>query len=73
MNPKTISGFQIWTVARFPNGEWTTGGKTTDPDYADCEVFQVRAVGRKSAKRYAQGERRRKSYEPTYGRDTKDP
>lgn len=73
MNPNTISGFQILTVARFPNGEWTTGGKTTDPDYADCEVFRVWAADRKSAKRYAQDERCRKSYEPTYGRDTKDP
>lgn len=35
-----------WTVARFPDGSWTTGGKPNDPDYANCEVFEVDANDR---------------------------
>lgn len=32
---------QLWTVARFPRGEWSTGGKPNDPDYAESEVWQI--------------------------------
>jgi hypothetical protein len=48
-----------WTVARFPNGNWTTGGKPTDADYANCEVFVVDAQDRKMAIRKAQAKRSR--------------
>jgi len=49
----------LWTVARFPNGEWTTGGKPKDPDYANCEVFVVDADTREKAKKKAQAKRTR--------------
>ena len=49
----------LWTVARFPNGEWTTGGKPKDPEYDDCEVFVVEADTREKAKRKAQAKRTR--------------
>lgn len=42
------------TVARFPNGSWTTGGKPDDPAYAECSVYQVIASDDKEAKRKAQ-------------------
>ena len=48
-----------WTVARFPDGTWTTGGNPTDPDYANCEVWVIEAAGRDAAKRKAQAQRRR--------------
>lgn len=48
-----------WTVARFPDGSWTTGGKPNDPDYANCEVFEVDAKDRDTAKRKAQARRQR--------------
>jgi hypothetical protein len=48
-----------WTVARFPNGSWTTGGKPDDPAYAECEVFVVYAKDRDVAKRTAQSQRQR--------------
>jgi hypothetical protein len=48
-----------WTVARFPDGSWTTGGKPDDRDYANCEVFRVEADNREQAKRKAQAKRRR--------------
>ena len=48
-----------WTVARFPNGNWTTGGKPTDKDYENCEVFVVDAADRKSATKKAQAKRSR--------------
>lgn len=48
-----------WTVARFPNGNWTTGGKPTDKDYENCEVFVVEADSRASATKKAQAKRRR--------------
>lgn len=53
-----------WTVARFPSGEWTTGGSPTSPDYDGCEVLVVEAVDRDSAKREAMKVRRRKGYVP---------
>lgn len=49
----------VWTVARYPNGSWDTGGKPDDPDYAECEVFRVLATGRDQAKKLAQAERRK--------------
>lgn len=50
---------QMWTVARFPDGSWTTGGKANDPDYALCEVFRIPATTDKEAKRKAQSQRRK--------------
>lgn len=47
-----------WTVARFPNGEWTTGGRPDDPEYEECEVFVVEAFTRNQAKANAQLRRR---------------
>lgn len=48
-----------WTVARFPNGSWSTGGEPNDKDYENCEVFVVEANSRELAKRKAQAKRRR--------------
>lgn len=50
---------QLWTVVRFPSGDWSTGGKPTDPEYAECEVFQVMARNRDEAKRRGQAKRSR--------------
>lgn len=50
---------KMWTVARFPNGSWATGGKVDDPDYAECEVFRVSATTDKEAKKKAQAQRRK--------------
>jgi hypothetical protein len=49
----------LWTVARFPNGSWSTGGKPTDPDYALCEVWQIEADTREKATKKAQAKRAR--------------
>jgi hypothetical protein len=49
----------LWTVVRFPNGDWSTGGKPTDPDYAECEVWQIEASSRDEAKKKAQAKRSR--------------
>lgn len=46
---------KLWTVARFPNGTWCTGGKPTDSDYAESWVTQVWAKDRTSAKKKGQG------------------
>lgn len=48
-----------WTVARFPSGNWSAGGKPTDPDYAECEVFVVDAPNCEAAKKKAQSKRSR--------------
>ncbi|BCQ68188.1 hypothetical protein PEQA60_21780 [Pseudomonas sp. Eqa60] len=48
----------LWTVARWPSGTWDTGGSPNDPDYAECEVFQVEAKSRDEAKKKAQAMRR---------------
>lgn len=48
-----------WTVARFPNGSWSTGGSPSDPDYSKCEVFEVMARSRDEAKKKAQAKRSR--------------
>ncbi|MCV4196064.1 hypothetical protein OD771_29515, partial [Pseudomonas aeruginosa] len=42
------------TVARFPDGSWSTGGSPDDPDYALCEVFRIEADSRDEAKKKAQ-------------------
>lgn len=47
----------LWTVARFPNGSWTTGGKPDSPDYAQCEVWQIEASSRRDATKKAQAKR----------------
>lgn len=60
MEADAVTGARLWTVARFPNGSWSTGGKPTDPEYALCEVFQVRASSREQAKRLAQSLRSRR-------------
>ena len=49
----------IWTVARFPNGSWTTGGRPDDPAYSECEVWRVEARNRDEAKQKAQALRRK--------------
>lgn len=46
---------QLWTVARFPSGLWSTGGKPNDPDYAECNVWQIAATSREAAKKKSQG------------------
>lgn len=48
---------QLWTVVRFPNGSWSYGGKPTDPDYSECEIYQIEAAGSKEAVKKAQGQR----------------
>lgn len=50
---------QLWTVARYPNGTWDTGGKPNDPSYEYAEVFQVIADSRDAAKKKAQAKRSR--------------
>lgn len=49
----------VWTVGRFPSGDWTSGGKVSDPSYECCEVYLVAADNREQATRSAQGARRR--------------
>lgn len=48
---------QLWTVVRFPNGSWSTGGKPSDPEYAECEVWRIPAAGRWEATKKAQSKR----------------
>ncbi|PRD92288.1 hypothetical protein [Burkholderia contaminans] len=50
---------KLWTVARFPSGDWTYGGKKTDPAYSDCEIYQISAVTPKDAVKKAQAQRRK--------------
>lgn len=52
---------QMWTVARYPSGEWTTGGRPDDPAYEGCELFRVMAKDRNHAKKKAQAQRRKAS------------
>ena len=47
----------LWTVGRFPSGEWTSGSTPADETYAECEVFQVMASSREQAVRRAQSKR----------------
>lgn len=55
---------RIWTVVRFPNGSWGYGGKPTDPDYAECEVFRISAADGKAAVKKAQAKRSREHRRP---------
>lgn len=48
---------QTWTVLRFPNGSWSYGGKPTDPDYENSEVFRIQAETSKAAIKAAQSKR----------------
>ena len=50
---------RLWTVVRFPAGVWSGGGSRNDPDYADCEVYQIPAESLDKAKRKAQAIRAR--------------
>jgi hypothetical protein len=49
----------LWTVVRFPSGHWSTGGAPTDPEYSECEIWQVEARTREEAKKKAQRIRHR--------------
>ena len=44
---------KLWTVARFPSGDWSTGGRPTSPEYARCDVWQVEAASEQEARRKA--------------------
>lgn len=61
---------QLWTVVRFPSGAWSYGGKPTDPNYAECEIWQIEAVSSKEAVKKAQSKRSRatKRYETALDR-----
>lgn len=50
---------RLWTVARFPDGSWSYGGKPDSPDYAKCEVWRISAFTSDQAVRKAQGKRSR--------------
>lgn len=50
---------KLWTVARFPSGDWSTGGRPTDIEYSESETWQVWASSREEAKKKAQGLRSR--------------
>lgn len=55
----------IWTVVRFPNGSWSSGGTPSDPDYSNCEVWRIEADSRMAAVKKAQAKRSRDSRKPT--------
>lgn len=46
-------GSEWWTVVRFPDGSWSSGGSVDDPEYAHCEVFEVLADSREAAEKSA--------------------
>lgn len=50
---------KLWTVVRFPNGLWSYGGKPTDPDYENCEIWQIEAPSPEKAVKKAQAKRSR--------------
>lgn len=50
----------LWTVVRFPNGSWSTGGRPDSPEYSECEVWRIEADNREHATRKAKAKR---SYE----------
>jgi hypothetical protein len=50
---------RLWTVVRFPAGVWSTGGRPTDEDYQDCEVYQIHGDSREKATKKAQAIRSR--------------
>lgn len=45
---------QMWTVARYSNGNWETGGKPEDYDDT-CEIFIIEGNDRTLVKKKAQG------------------
>lgn len=49
----------LWTVVRFPNGSWSTGGTPDSPGYEDCEIWQIEASTREAATKKAQARRAR--------------
>ena len=49
----------LWTVVRFPDGSWSSGGSVQDPDYENCEIWRIDAYSRDAAVRKAQGRRAR--------------
>lgn len=50
---------EFYTVARFPSGDWSTGGSPDDPEYENCEIFIILASDRDAAKKKAQAVRAR--------------
>lgn len=48
---------RLWTVVRFPSGEWSEGGKPSATEYASCEVYQIPADSRANARKKAQNVR----------------
>lgn len=48
---------QLWTVVRFPAGDWSCGGRIDDPDYAECEKWQIVATSGEKAIKKAQSKR----------------
>jgi len=50
---------KIWTIVRFPVGVWSGGGKRSDPDYAECEVYMIPSDSMEKAKKKAQSARAR--------------
>mgnify|MGYP001564384639 CR=1 FL=1 len=40
---------QVWTVVRFPDGSWSSGGKIDSPEYDLCEKWSVFASDRGAA------------------------
>ncbi|MEX3984205.1 hypothetical protein AB4Y45_35200 [Paraburkholderia sp. EG287A] len=49
----------LWTVVRFPNGNWSYGGRMDDPDYERCEKWSIEAESAQAAVKKAQSRRRR--------------
>ncbi len=54
-----MAELKMWTVARYPDGSWTYGGRPDSPDYEFCEVWRIAATDEKAAVRKAQAKRRR--------------
>ena len=48
------TGHTVWLVVRFPNGEWSGGGKASDPEYEDCEKYKAMANTFEAAKKKCQ-------------------
>ena len=54
-----MTALRTLTVVRFPSGDWSGGGLSTDPDYQHCEVYLMPAENFAKAKRQAQSARAR--------------